>query len=45
LSFFELSLKFIGVLPINKEPVVGLSIIDKTFSNVDFPDPDGPTRE
>ena len=34
-----------GTLLINKEPLDGLSIIDKIFNNVDFPDPDGPIRE
>ena len=34
-----------GSLSIINEPVVGLSIIDKIFSSVDFPDPDGPIRE
>ena len=34
-----------GSLLIDNEPVVGLSIIDRIFSSVDFPDPDGPTSE
>ena len=34
-----------GSLLINTVPVVGLSIIDKIFNSVDFPDPDGPIRE
>ena len=29
----------------NKFPFDGRSINDKIFNNVDFPDPEGPTRE
>ena len=32
-------------LLINKDPPVGLSIIDKIFKSVDLPEPDGPIRE
>ena len=34
-----------GSLLINNNPAVGLSIIDRILSNVDFPEPDGPINE
>ena len=45
LSLTTVFKKSISSFPINKDPVVGLSISDKILSNVDFPEPDGPMRE
>ena len=41
----KVSEKFTTLLLIDKLPLVGLSIIDKILSKVDFPEPDGPTKE
>jgi hypothetical protein len=45
LSLFTVSEKLITLLLIAKVPLVGLSIIDKILSNVDFPEPEGPIKE
>ena len=45
LSLSKVSEKFTTLLLIDKLPLVGLSIIDKILSKVDFPEPDGPTKE
>ena len=37
--------KFTSLFSIFRIPDDGLSINDKIFNNVDFPDPDGPTKE
>ena len=44
-SLVILSLKLIKLFFILMVPCEGLSMSDKRFSNVDFPDPDGPIRE
>jgi hypothetical protein len=45
MSLTEKSLNLIILSFIKISPDEGLSISERRFNNVDFPEPDGPTRE